>query len=207
MTFANWLRSCATAWLGRELTANDGVPRERIEAAGTRLGIKVPAALQTLYERVGQVPELMTAFQQFLSPEHWEIRDGRCLFLEENQGVCAWAVDTEDSIWMLVDDQAYPENLNCEEFLRVLLPYQLAQGGFPYTGIAYTQDDDTYPVLEEAAMTLGWPLIADHNGLRIYGHGGHVLWALSPTDGHVYLSSRDEDDYNDVLDQIDFDEL
>lgn len=121
-------------WLGRELRREDGLPPDDVDAAVTAMaaqGFSVPVSLRALHMRLGACEPLMRGFNRFIAPETWEVRDGFLSFLDENQGVCQWMIDADEQVWMRVDTEHYPEELALNDFLAVIMPYQLAQGGWP----------------------------------------------------------------------------
>ncbi len=93
-------------WNGRSLRPEDSINADRLAEAAKRTGAVVPPELVTTYRRAGIITALMSGFEQFHSPEGWEPADGRLVFLEENQGVCSWSVDTEDQVWQLTHSGA-----------------------------------------------------------------------------------------------------
>ncbi len=201
----------AEGWLDRPLRVEDGLNERSIAHAGERLHVVVPAELSAVYRCVGSVPELMNGFEQFRDPVGCEVDDGRLLFLDENQGVCAWGVDADKRVWMLTDDGFSPENAGLGAFLLTVLPYQLAQGGWPHTSEGNVQTPQLRSELARLATRLGWPLQADHNGLLIYGAGAHLLWALEPapdeSTASVYLSSGRDEEFYRRTEELGFSEL
>lgn len=127
------------AWLlGRPLTAEDGVPEAECAAAEQRLGLRLPAALREFYLAVGREPAITQSFECFAEPEEWTVSDGKIAFLEENQGVCCWAADSQSKVYQTADlnePEWQEEAHGLPEFLRVLLYYQMAQGGYPFCGM------------------------------------------------------------------------
>jgi hypothetical protein len=61
------------------------------------------------------------------------------------------------------------------------------------------------------ASDLGWPLVVERRGLRMYGSGGHLLWALDPdpdeATASIFLSSREVEDFARLTEALGFDEL
>lgn len=172
----------------------------------------MPAELITLHARVGSVPEFMTSFEQFAPPEAWEVIDEHLMFLSENQDVCAWGVDAQGAVWMQPAQSTFhPEEISLPDFLTVLLPYQLAQGGW---ALCATRSEDAAGapgVVAEIAGALDWPLLAIHSGLTIYGGAASFAWTLNAlpgqSDADVFLSSRDEAEFQLLCERFDFVEL
>ena len=212
--FQTWLAQHAPNALGRAITPQDGCAEERISAAQTRFGVAIPSSLRTLYQQLGECAMVMRSFQRFAPPEEWRMEGGRLMFLEENQLVCEWGVDAAGQVWMLVDDADapwHPEALNLPDFLTALLPYQLAQGGWPLCGSTVVKRAEYPAELEAIAQELDWPLIVKHNGLTIYGKGSAMLWALDPLaeadSVRLYLNALREDEFEALTEQVGFVEL
>ncbi len=55
----------------------------------------IPAVLEAFYGACGAESCVMTPHNQFRSPANWEFKDGRIVFLDENQGVCVWGCKPE----------------------------------------------------------------------------------------------------------------
>ncbi|ARU03675.1 hypothetical protein CCO03_02320 [Comamonas serinivorans] len=201
-------------WLGRALQPGDGLPAAEVDAAVARLaaqGFAVPPALRQLHLRLGRCAPLMQHFNRFLAPADWQLDQGRLVFLDENQGVCVWQVDADGQVWMGVDDTVHPEALRLDDFLAVLMPYQLAQGGWPCCADTVLPAAELTDEREAIARELGWPLWVRHNGLTLNGQGAAMLWSLDPapgdTDAHLFISCLRPDDLEALCERFGFAEL
>ncbi len=58
---------------GRSLRLEDGINADRLAEAAERTGAVVPPELVTTYRRAGVITALMSGFEQFHSPEDWEL--------------------------------------------------------------------------------------------------------------------------------------
>ena len=224
-------------WLGRPLTPEDGLPAAQVDAAVARLareGFVVPPLLRDLQLRVGNCAPLMRDFQRFEAPEDWalavpdededEDEEGEdeaetdegddppvMFFLDENQSVCQWLTDATGQVYMLVNGELHAEDLALPQFLAVILPYQLAQGGWPCTADAVLPkadlEDERAAILDE----LGWPLLAQHNGLTIHGAGSALLWSLDAMPGedevHLFFSCLNQPELDELCERFDFVDL
>ena len=224
-------------WLGRPLTPADGLPAAQVDAAVARLaaeGFVVPPLLRDLQLRIGNCAPLMRYFQRFEAPEDWalavpdededEDEEGEdeaetdegddppvMFFLDENQSVCQWLTDASGQVYMLVNGELHAEQLALPQFLAVILPYQLAQGGWPCTADAVLPkadlEDERAAILDE----LGWPLLAQHNGLTIHGAGSAMLWSLDAMPGedevHLFFSCLNQNDLDELCERFDFVDL
>jgi hypothetical protein len=75
------------------LTESDGFDDDELDAAETRLGFPLPAALRELYKLVGRRDELTREQDDLLMPEYLRVEDDEVLvFRIENQSVAYWGV-------------------------------------------------------------------------------------------------------------------
>ena len=231
------LLALVPGWLGRPLTPADGLPAAQVDAAVARLaaeGFVVPPLLRDLQLRIGNCAPLMRYFQRFEAPEDWALAvpeedeedeaetdegDDEALadnppvmfFLDENQSVCQWLTDASGQVYMLVNGELHAEQLALPQFLAVILPYQLAQGGWPCTADAVLPkadlEDERAAILDE----LGWPLLAKHNGLTIHGAGSAMLWSLDAMPGedevHLFFSCLNQPELDELCERFDFVDL
>ena len=135
----------------------------------------------------------MKSFQRFATPEQWEIEDGKLVFLEENQGVCFWGVEIggdQPTVWQRTNEDSpwYSEEVELEEFLRIVLYYQCAQGGYDYAATVGLEQTELLKLL-----TVRWEKVVEHNGLHIYWQSDVLIWWLgqanNAVDG-VFFSAR-----------------
>lgn len=134
--------------LTRPLTPADRVPEEVVAANERRLGVRLPVTLRAFYLAAGGMRQLNEPYNRLLSPEQWRIDRRVLVFLTENQGVVKWGVAATKS--RRVDPRVYyttadgrgghsdwaREELNCSDFLPLMLCWQAAHGGMPHTGWA-----------------------------------------------------------------------
>ena len=228
-------------WLGRPLTPADGLPAAQVDAAVARLareGFVVPPLLRELQLRIGNCAPLMRDFQRFEAPEDWalavadededeedeaETDEGDdtdealaddppvMFFLDENQSVCQWLTDATGQVYMLVNGELHAEQLALPQFLAVILPYQLAQGGFPCTADTVLPKADLEAERAAILDQLGWPLLTQHNGLTIHGAGSAMLWSLDAMPGedevHLFFSCLHQHDLDELCERFDFVDL
>lgn len=60
-------------WNGRSLRPEDGISAGRLAEAAKRTGAVVPPELVATYRRAGVITALISGFEQFCSPEGWEL--------------------------------------------------------------------------------------------------------------------------------------
>ena len=204
------------AWLlGRPLAGDDGIPAAQCEAARQRLGCTLPDALEEFYLSVGRQPLITASFQRFLAPQAWTLSADKLVFLEENQGVCHWATDAHARVYQAADLDApewIEEPASLPEFLRVLLYYQMAQGGYPYCGMIPGADFSTSQEVQSRIEAMGARLVVDMSGLKIFVAAGQVLlWYLHGADAlpepGLFLSALREEDLRRMSEEWLFDDL
>ena len=218
------LLALVPGWLGRPLTAADGLPAAQVNAAVARLadqGFAVPPLLRELHLRIGNCAPLMRHFQRFERPEDWAlaVADDEGLaedppvmfFLDENQSVCQWLVDAQSQIYMLLNGELHAEVLPLPQFLAVILPYQLAQGGWPCAANMVLPKNELEARRAAILDELGWPLLARHNGLTIHGAGNNMLWSLDAMPGEdqaqLFVSSLRQPDMDHLCARFGFVDL
>lgn len=175
------MQQLAEKLMDRKLSERDGLAEEAIVAAEKRLNTTLPTALREIYLHAGKVPMLMDAFQHFYTPKDLKLESGCLVFMEENQGVILWGIkehdlDNEDPEVFQVnpDDltETYSEEKPLSEFLRIILYYQAAQGGYPYGGWLYDYKT-TLPVIKKR-----WDNVVSDNGLNIWWQPGKIIFQL-----------------------------
>ena len=201
-------------WLGREPLPSDGLPAAHVDDAVARLaaqGFVVPPLLRELHVRLGACVPLMRGFQRFEPPADWAVDEGLLLFLDEAQGVCQWVVDAQGQVSMWLNDALHPEPLQLAQFLGVILPYQLAQGGWPHAANTVVPARDLEAERQRVLAALGWPLLANHNGLTIHGQGARMLWSLDALPGqdqvHLFMSCLHQADLDALCARFGFVDL
>lgn len=145
-TFRDQYESAVADLLG-ELPPGSGMTDEVLAAAERQHAVRLPPALRDYYRAMGYLHTLNKAHNRLLSPDDWFVDAGRLVFLEENQSVVYWGIDTADPPG---DDppvlqgvnlhpqpiEWYPEYECCSEFLLVMLHWQAVCGGFDNLGVA-----------------------------------------------------------------------
>lgn len=201
--------------LGRPLTPEDGIPRIDCESAEHRLNCKLPLALREFYEALGNNAVIMSSFQQFYRPEQLLMSSDKIVFAEENQGVCHWAVDAQDKVHQsqgLERPEWHEEPKPLAEFLRVLLCYQMAQAGYPYSAMissrAFQDFDEVQGLIGEME---GQPLV-DMSGLQIFARPNQVLiWFLKDESvdaaPDLFLSVLRKETFDELCDEWSFEDL
>jgi hypothetical protein len=198
----------ATWILGRPLTEQDGVPAAECAAAEQRLGCAVPAALSDFYLAMGRQPAITSSFERFFEPDQWTISDKKVVFLEENQGVCCWAADSEAKVYQAADPNAsewHEEPVDLPEFLRVVLYYQMAQGGYPFCGMISSDQFSGLDGVHALINDMGGRQVVDMGGLRIFVVADQVLvWYLhkdKALESGLFLSALREEPFERLCGQ------
>ncbi|MDR2039541.1 MAG: SMI1/KNR4 family protein [Bacteroidales bacterium] len=213
------IEEIAQSLIGRNLSKEDGIDNYLVEKAENRLGIKFPAALKNFYTSVGNMEIFTSSFECFVHPDELEMSGDKLIFLEENQGVCFWAIsagNNDEMVYMCTDIEEdepewYPE-VSMEEFLKVVMYLQCAQGGFEYGSAVYESnfaDRKEYEqYLEET--TQDWDKVVEHNGFVAFQKDDKLIWYFYDKDGKIddilYASTRTEERQKE-LDEYGFQEL
>ena len=214
------IKEIAESLIGRLLNENDGINSIIIQQAETRLGQKLPEALKEFYALVGNLEIFTSSFESFMTPDELECQDSMLIFLDENQGVCQWAVsitDNEDTIvYMLTinDDKPtwHSEKVSLEEFLKVVMYLQYAEGGCEYGYAVYESGFEDRQAFEafHAETTADWEKVVDHNGFVAYQKKSTLIWYFSDSKGQMedilYASTQTEEDSKE-LELLGFTEL
>jgi hypothetical protein len=206
------IEKTAIGLLGRPLNAEDGLSMDEIEAVEIKLKYKLPIGLKYFYNAVGNLELFMSSFEDFPEPY---LLDNKIIFLEENQGVCYWGIDTKDIekedplVYVCTDPEAeepewYPEEVTLAKFLEILLYYQCAQGGYEYGGAVYETGFESRAAYEKfiEKVVVGWEKTVDHNGLVIYQQEEKLIWHFTDEEGKpqdiLFGSARTEKGINEL---------
>ncbi|MGI4789407.1 MAG: hypothetical protein ACRYFS_11230 [Janthinobacterium lividum] len=126
------------------LGPGDGVPEAEIEAAETRLGVKMPTLLREFYALAGKREDINGVHNRLVSLENLKVDQNKLVFYEENQGVVLWGVDIQnleniDPSVFMAEYQATlvwdADHNHLSAFLKAMLFWQAVNGGMPYSGI------------------------------------------------------------------------
>ena len=90
-----FIRDFAAEWVS-PLAADDGCDEAELDAAETRLGVRLPAAVREAYRLFGRREDLTCNQDRLLPPEKLVVAQGLLVFREENQWVAHWGVPVED---------------------------------------------------------------------------------------------------------------
>ncbi|MDO5693604.1 MAG: hypothetical protein Q4G70_14210 [Pseudomonadota bacterium] len=205
----------AASLLGRPLSARDGWSTRTLEQVEKRLGRELPTALRDFHRLVGRVERFTSGFEEFLPLDKLMLLDDKLLFLDENQGVCQWGVDDAGQVWQLLDSapewhKEEPGQRSIEDFIRVLLYYQLAQGGYRYASMFAPGANDAIPNEAVFLSSVDWPVVIDTDGLHIRQRDTALLWHLKdhgePSDG-VFISCLRRSQLDALLKAFPLDDL
>ena len=196
------IRTIAEGLLGRHLTEKDGMNVFEIETVENSLGLKLPTALRDFHLFVGNLDIFISSFEQFVEPY---IKGEMLVFLEENQGVCYWGINVQDTenetVFQCTDIETdnpewYSEEVPLTDFLTILMYYQCAQGGYECGSAVYENNFDNREKYIQflADITIGYTRVAKHNGLVIYQNGGKLIWHFTDEEGNlaetIFVSTR-----------------
>lgn len=185
------IKQIAEKLLGRSLTNNDGFGVEIIKNAEAKLGKAIPEALKTYYVTIGKLDIFMSSFQRFLKPEDLFYEDGKLVFLEENQNVCYWGVDTEKKednplVYQVqnIDNAVWhSEEILLSDFLQMIMYGQCAEGGYKFSGAIYDMDLEEMPEFIEELTTNNWQKVVDHSNWIVYENDRKLIWYYTDDNG------------------------
>jgi hypothetical protein len=182
-----WAHRMAGAWakqfrgLLADITGraaqSHGYPPRAVEAAEARLGVGLPGPLRDYYLSVGR-HAINRAHNRLLPPDGITVSQGRLVFMEENQQVVFWGVQTrsraadpvvfktndpEDGDWWL------PE-ARCSQFLSAMMCWQAVGGGLPHGGCT----DPVDSTVARRALR-GWRLVGRMFDLSAFVRDGRTV--------------------------------
>lgn len=203
------------AWLvGRTLTLQDGFPETELISTEQQLDFSLPPTLKDFYREVGNQEILASSFQRFIKPKDWKINQRKIVFLEENQSVCYWATDAQQKVYQTTDLDApewHEEPVGLSEFLRVIMYYQAAQGGYQYCGMIPGEEFACLQDAQELIDEMGGEAVADIAGLKIFVVSDQVLvWYLHENEKlnpGLFLSALREEKFHELCEKWLFDDL
>ena len=182
----------------------------KIETVENSLSLKLPSVLREFHLLVGNLEMFISSFEQFVEPY---IKDKMLVFLEENQGVCYWAINIQDSenetVFMCTDFDTdklewYSEEVSLTDFLVILMYYQCAQGGYECGSAVYESNFDSKENYMQflADITVDYKKVVEHNGLVIYQNGGKLIWHFTNEEGNladtIFVSTRTADEMKEL---------
>ncbi|NML20168.1 hypothetical protein HHL16_04755 [Pseudoflavitalea sp. G-6-1-2] len=173
------LRTVVRKLLGRPLRDSDGIPVQEIEKTEYILNASMPDALKEWFGSIGNVSLFMSGFQRMYTPATLILQDGKLIFMEENQGVCYWAVDMQQRTRVyqsvsLIDPEWYDEGISLSDFLVLMLYYQYVQGNPIQNVIAADDEEEREELINN--LERNFEKVADHNGLAIYSDTKKLCW-------------------------------
>lgn len=218
------IKRIAEELLGRKVQQADGISASEIEKAEICLGFDFPEVLRYFYLLIGNQPLFMSSFQRILKPDEVYREGDKVVFAEENQNVCYWGIQLQDifneeiMVFQCNNDGSlewYSEKINLGAFLKLLLYYQCAQGGYEYSG--YIGRDFFMDKKEQNTffqnLNENWEKVVDHNHLIIYCKEGKLIWYFTDEKGEVNMeysvlaSTRTETALEELINTYDFVEL
>ncbi len=181
--------------LGYKWNEDSGVPERDIEAWEAHSGVALPEPLREYLLEVGNMA-FNRAHNRLYALDDLSIEDGKLVFMEENQNVVQWAIDTADvSDDPLVfqrasgedDETWYPEEEPCRAFLELMIYWQTVNGGFEFFAIG----DASESVIKKIARE--WERKAQGSGVTCYARKGAVLCVIEgDAEENIMLAAASE---------------
>lgn len=209
------IKSIAEKLLGRLLIDEDGFSKNEIENEEYKLGLKLPKILKDFYLHVGKLDIFMSSYQYFLKPEDLYIEDEKLVFLEENQVVCFWGINLEEENPLVFQmqnmDQAiwYSEEVSLSEFLKIMMYYQCAEGGYEFSGKIYNMNENELTEFITSITSKNWHKVVDHNDLIIYENERKLICYFIDEEGlskdyPLFVSTQVEEDLIEMKKEFGF---
>lgn len=195
--------------LRRNLTAEDGITEAKINDELPE-GVCLPDILFAFYKKLGNCKTVLDTHNHFGPINELLLIDTKLVFLEENQGVCYWAVDIENLLIYqtesLSDPEWYDENIEFSQFIEFIVYYQFAQGG--YEGepveIEFLEKSGALDIILKD-LSKHWELCVDFSSTMIYYNDGKLIWYFSDENKQpmeiIYFCACSEDELDDLMDQ------
>jgi hypothetical protein len=93
--FARKYSAALESLIGRPLISRVGLPLAQLIACERRLKLRLPAALKSYYQLAGKLP-INTEHNRLYPPRSLGIKNGKVVFMEENQAVVFWGIDVRE---------------------------------------------------------------------------------------------------------------
>jgi hypothetical protein len=192
-----------------ELSPEHGIADPELDAAETRLGLKIPAPLRQYYALAGN-HKLGQAFNRFYAPDQIERRDGKAIFCEENQCVVYWGFTVDEAdlddppVWQLNPDENewYFECKRLSNFLLLSLYWQAVCDGLTASASGEISLED-FAWLESSFQRVEGQEVDDDYHLRAYIDEAIVVCAFPQPDNYlVYAGSNDEAKLEQFADRL-----
>jgi len=181
--------------LGYEWNENCGVPGSDIGEWEARTGVSLPEPLREYLLEVGNMA-FNSAHNRLYALDDLSIEDGKLVFMEENQDVVQWAIDTADMsedplVFQRASGEAdelwYPEELECTDFLKLMIYWQTVNGGFEFFALGDASDKVVGKIAKE------WERKAVGSGVTCYARKGVVLCVVEgEDDDNIMLAASSE---------------
>jgi hypothetical protein len=196
--------------LGRRISEEDGLPDSELQKAEITLSIQLPFMLREFYRNLGRNELFLNGFQHVYHPHELEIKDKILIFMAENQGVVLWGIKLDDLnnadplVYQVNPDdttEIYSEEKNLSDFWQIILYYQAAQGGYPYSGQLRKYQN----VLSD--IENHWEKVIEDEGLHVWWDDGKIVFRLDMNDDFydfLIASARTEDKMKELVDTYGF---
>ena len=132
MNYADFYNEMVKLILERELTPEDGLSVDQIQAAEQRLKSRLPQALREYYSVAGNLDELNRNHNRLMRLEELEVEDDYLIFMEENQNVVLWGVKTanvyeeDPEVWQGINvtpKEWYSEEMSVSKFFSAMFSW------------------------------------------------------------------------------------
>jgi hypothetical protein len=194
------------ATLGVRLSSEDACSTADIDAAESRLKVRLPGSLREYYLLAGREKRINQFHNRLLPPEKLWIDSDRGVFMEENQWVVYWGVPAiqetrpDAPVFQGVNGREkgirwYSETDSCANFLNVTAVWHASFGGAAaHTAVGYVDEEITRKTLDEH-----WQLVGEVNAMRAYKQRGRravcfLKWEKNPPRWRVFATAASDDE-------------
>ena len=174
-----------------------------VEATEARLGLRIPGPLRDYYLTVGR-HKLNRIHNRLTEPKELEVRQGRLVFMEENQSVVYWGVRAkvkalDPIVFQTQDpdgDDWFAES-SCSSFLLTMLSFH-ATGGLPCIGYS-----DKFSRNEVPRLVKSWTPVGRVREMSGFANGGKVLCVFEEGDqAFIQVGAPNRRDFRAITQEL-----
>jgi hypothetical protein len=178
------VKETAEKLLKRPLEKDDGINIESINEIEFIIDTKLPKSLKDFYINIGNNKLFTRSFEYFLDIDKLYFKNNKLVFLEENQEVCIWGINTNEDdpiVFINADDEWYSLDIKLSQFIKIMMFYQCAQG---YGNV---ENINLNNISEETKLKIfnGMVKEVDNDNLIIYWKDNILLWYYTNEQGEI----------------------
>ena len=183
----NEIVGIAEKLLGRSLDSNDGINIKNIEEVEYIIETNLPKYLREFYLKVGNIKLFTQSFEQFIDVDKLYFKNNKLVFLEENQNVCIWGINTNTNendpiVYQNANDEWYSKDIKLSEFIKIIMYYQCATGYENANNLILDK-------IELDKIITGMEKVVDNDHLIIFWGNNILLWYYTDEDNKIINNS------------------